>query len=107
MFMRLMICAVLLCLTVMPVAAEIDPQSLVGVWEGSYEIRGHGGKPWSGSITLTISKEQRGGDGPREAAASSSPRPEEAVERDCPLAGKRNGTYPVRDDGDERSANSG
>src|ERR1044072_8788620 len=57
MFMRSMDCGVLLCLIVIPVAAEIDPQSLVGVWEGAYEVRQQqGGGPTSGSITLTISK---------------------------------------------------
>jgi hypothetical protein len=61
MFMRLIIYAVLLCLTVIPVAAEIDPQSLVGVWEGTYEVRRQqGGGPASGSITLTISKVEDG-----------------------------------------------
>ena len=59
-FMRLMICAVLLCLTVMPVAAEIDPQSLVGVWEGTYEVRQQRGQQTSGSIVITISKVEGG-----------------------------------------------
>ncbi len=34
-----LVSVVLQCLTVMPVSAHIDPQSLVGVWDGTYEIR--------------------------------------------------------------------
>ena len=42
----------------MPVAAQIDPQSLVGVWEGTYEVRQS--RPRSGSIVITSSKVDNG-----------------------------------------------
>jgi hypothetical protein len=60
MFKRLLICAVLLCLTVLPAGAQIDPQSLVGVWEGEWSVRGQAGQPRTGSTTITISKVENG-----------------------------------------------
>ena len=58
--MRLIGCTVLLCLTVIPVDAHIDPESLVGVWEGTYEIRQQTGQQTSGPISITISKVENG-----------------------------------------------
>lgn len=60
MFKRLMVCAGLLCLTVLPVAAQIDPQSLLGVWEGSYQVRSPQGAQNTGSMIVTISKVEDG-----------------------------------------------
>jgi hypothetical protein len=47
-------------LLAVPSAAQIDPQSLVGVWEGSYEVRQQQGAPTPGSITITITKVEDG-----------------------------------------------
>ena len=57
---RFLICAVLFILAVGPSAAQIDPQSLVGLWEGTYEVRQRGGPSTSGSIVITIRKVENG-----------------------------------------------
>ncbi len=54
----LTICAMLLCLAT-PGAAQIDPQSLVGVWEGHWSFREQRGER-TGPITITISKVENG-----------------------------------------------
>ena len=59
MFKQLMVCAVLFAFAVGPSAAQINPQSLVGVWEGEWSMRQQQGMR-TGSTTITISKVENG-----------------------------------------------
>ena len=58
MFKFLLLCIALLCLPV-PAGAQIDPQSLVGVWEGSWSRRTERAQ-LTGPAVVTISKVEGG-----------------------------------------------
>ena len=54
----LVLCALVLFLPVPLAAQAIDPQKLVGVWEGTWALRSD--RPASGQLTITISKVENG-----------------------------------------------
>lgn len=54
----LLVVAMLLCLAA-PVVAQVDPQSMVGVWEGQWSYREQRGVK-SGPVTITITKVENG-----------------------------------------------
>ena len=58
MFKLLIVSTILLSLMA-PAAAQIEPQALVGVWEGQWSIREQRGMK-SGPVTITISKVENG-----------------------------------------------
>ena len=57
--LKLFVFSAMLLSVAAPAAAQVDPQSLVGVWEGQWSFREQRGVK-SGAITVTITKVESG-----------------------------------------------